>query len=256
MNNKPLNAFTIKLIAIISMGLQHTLRVLWPYIPVNWLFPLFIFRGITFPIMAFFLVEGFKRTSNKTRYLMRLLAFASISQIPYMLVLGLPFFRLNIIFSFSLGLILLWLYEHFYLNGKEGQFGTLLIVILVASMFTEAMFIGPIVFFAIYIIKDEKKRIIFPLLGAGLFELALLLLSVPIYRDMQAEALEYLSLALQLEYMIVQQVGTVFSIGAFIAIPLLLLYNGERGPRAKYLFYVFYPGHWIILAIIPFFILR
>jgi len=47
----------------------------------------------------------------------------------------------------------------------------------------------------------------------------------------------------------------VASIGTFAVIPLLRAYNGERGIRAKYLFYTFYPLHLAILAAIAYFVL-
>ena len=37
----------------------------------------------------------------------------------------------------------------------------------------------------------------------------------------------------------------------FLALPLLLLYNGERGKyRLKYLFYVFYPAHLVLIYLL------
>ena len=38
---------------------------------------------------------------------------------------------------------------------------------------------------------------------------------------------------------------------ALLAIPLLLLYNGQRGKlRMKYLFYIYYPAHLAVLHLI------
>jgi hypothetical protein len=49
--------------------------------------------------------------------------------------------------------------------------------------------------------------------------------------------------------------GTLLDFGAALAaIPLLMLYNGERGPRVKWAFYAFYPLHLIILVVIRHFI--
>jgi hypothetical protein len=36
-------------------------------------------------------------------------------------------------------------------------------------------------------------------------------------------------------------------------IPLLLLYNGQRGRRAKFLFYTFYPLHFAVLAAVGYY---
>ena len=35
--------------------------------------------------------------------------------------------------------------------------------------------------------------------------------------------------------------------GAFLGLPLIKLYNGKRGLRLKYLFYIVYPAHLLIL---------
>ena len=40
---------------------------------------------LTAPIMCFFLAEGFAKTSSRRRYVIRLLVFALISQVPYAL---------------------------------------------------------------------------------------------------------------------------------------------------------------------------
>lgn len=40
---------------------------------------------------------------------------------------------------------------------------------------------------------------------------------------------------------------------SLLAIPLLMLYNGQRGKwKLKYLFYIFYPAHLGILYLISF----
>jgi len=42
----------------------------------------------------------------------------------------------------------------------------------------------------------------------------------------------------------------VFAIGCFLGAILIRNYNGERGKRAKWLFYVAYPTHLAIIAAI------
>jgi len=44
--------------------------------------------------------------------------------------------------------------------------------------------------------------------------------------------------------------GVFFPVGMLLAIPLLLMYKGERGPRMKWLFYTFYPIHLAVLAVL------
>ena len=46
--------------------------------------------------------------------------------------------------------------------------------------------------------------------------------------------------------------GAAFTLGVFLAIPLFLLYNEKKGhfPWSKWVFYVFYPLHLAVIAIL------
>lgn len=80
------DAYTLKMIAIVAMVIDHIAVLFFPN--------LIIFRIIgrlTLPIMAFFIAEGYTKTSNAKRYMIRLGLFAIISMIPYYLVYLCPF---------------------------------------------------------------------------------------------------------------------------------------------------------------------
>jgi hypothetical protein len=251
MKKLSLDAFTLKLIAIISMGIHHIFMVLWEVFPPLLHIPMYIMRGITFPIMAFFLTEGFSHTSNIKRYMTRLLIFGLIAQIPYMLAFGL--LTLNIIFTIILGLISLVLYDKFYIKAqKHGLFVALFVVLLIVSSFTvEGSFFGPLMIFLYYVIKDEKKRRTFPLICWGIMLiLTNLLARLAFVLDEGAATASMQGGIMQLELLMMQ--FPVISIGTFLIIPLLRAYNGQRGRRAKFLFYIFYPLHLAILAAITF----
>ena len=252
MKSLSLDAFTLKLIAIISMGIHHTVMVLWEIFPIGVHIPMYFLRGVVFPIMAFFLVEGFRRTSNIKKYMLRLFIFALISQIPYVLALGV--FMLNIIFTILLGLVCLILHDKLYVKmQKRVLFVLIFITILIASFpFFEGGFIGPLLIFMYHVIKDEKKRRVVPLLVWGGFFIALTFIMRMAFQadELFAETMSKTGGLGQLEVMMSQYF--VFPVGTFLVIPLLLAYNGQRGRRAKYLFYSFYPLHWVILAIIAY----
>lgn len=66
---------------------------------------------ISFPIYCFFIVEGYKHTRSKLKYLIRLLVFAVISEVPFDLaIFGTPFYPLyqNVYFTLAIGLAMIW----------------------------------------------------------------------------------------------------------------------------------------------------
>lgn len=81
---KPLTAFHLKLIALVTMVIDHVAAVL-----VSIRSPFYtLLRGIgriAFPIYAFLIAEGCRHTRSREKYLLRLGVFALISQIPFIL---------------------------------------------------------------------------------------------------------------------------------------------------------------------------
>ena len=92
----------LKLIAVISMIIDHIGKLFFP----NFLF-LQIIGRLAMPIFAFFIAEGFYYTKNKAKYLLTIFIFAILSQIPY----NYMWHGLNILFTFTLSLALLFMWE-------------------------------------------------------------------------------------------------------------------------------------------------
>jgi hypothetical protein len=249
-----LDAFTLKIIAITSMALHHTITILWEIFPIWLHIPLYFISGITFPIMSFFLTEGFRRTSNVKKYMLRLLVFGLLAQIPYMLSTGLG--TLNIIFTILLGLIGLMLYDSLYVKAqKRTLFVVLFIVLLIVATFTvEGQFFGPILILLFYVIKDEKKRRTYPLIIFGALTALLDILNRVSYAldEVAVTAAVAMQGGVFMQYQLMMMQYFVFSVGTFAIIPLLRAYNGEKGRNAKYLFYAFYPLHFAVLAAIAY----
>ena len=104
-NFNGINGFALKLTAIIAMTCNHVANVFATQLPGPLLLALYSLGGLTFPIMAFLLVEGFCHTSNLRKYALRLFLFALVSQIPYSLLWGaVP----NVLFTLLAGLAVLW----------------------------------------------------------------------------------------------------------------------------------------------------
>lgn len=101
---------TLKAIALLTMFIDHVGYLLYPKI-----FLLRIIGRLSFPIFAYLLAKGVKRTSNPRTYLLRLAGFALISQIPYNLFTHHQLTALtnpNIFFTLLAGLCMLQLLRH------------------------------------------------------------------------------------------------------------------------------------------------
>ena len=72
---KFLSNFDLKILAIITMTIDHIGAIMYPNIDI-----FRIIGRVSFPIFAFLLVEGFKHTSNKHKYYIRLNLFAINTQ--------------------------------------------------------------------------------------------------------------------------------------------------------------------------------
>jgi TraX protein. len=76
----------MKLIAMCSMIVDHTGVVLFPHmIDAQTYIWMRAVGRIAFPVYAFLIVNGYRKTHDVKRYLTRLIAFAVISQIPFTL---------------------------------------------------------------------------------------------------------------------------------------------------------------------------
>ena len=223
----------IKYIAIISMVCDHLASVFFApdasiYIVLR------LIGRITAPSMCLALAEGFVHTSNRKKYISRLLACALISQIPFSYFESVTFTlpRGNVLLTFACSFALLEVAE------KWQELGTLkgiisVIVLLMLSMKTDWLIFGPLFTLSIYINKENKDRqaICYAAISVLSFSLSALMCisyGLPWY-------------------------GQAWQIGTLLVIPIIYLYNGERGSKGsfnKWFFYIFYPAHLVVLGLI------
>ncbi|WP_429950229.1 TraX family protein [Enterococcus sp. AZ101] len=237
--NKKLDAFHLKVIAIVAMLLNHIGSgfKLYDYSDQLFFFTEFIGK-LTFPIMAYLLVEGFHYTRNIKKYATRLAFFWIISIYPFHMLFypDHPFSATelvnNIFFTLLMGLILITLYDK---TENTAEHILLVIGFSFATVMSDWNLIGVLIIFGFYRIQNPNlKKIIPPVYAAGFLFLLLLIAylispsSVPWYE-------------------------LVSVLGILGTIPLLLHYNDQRGysPNwVKWGFYLFYPLHMVILIII------
>ena len=217
MKLKCIDSTTLKLIALISMTIDHTGLVLFPQ--HIWL--RYVGR-LAFPIYCFLIVEGYLHTKNVYKYMGRLALLALVSEIPFNLMLsGTVFFRFgqNVFFTLLIGLAALffmnWLYGHLPKGIKFLSVGAVVAGCVIAYVIDcDYSYKGVLMIAFFYILRES---VLYQLVGVG---------------------------AVQLYMGGVQ----VFAIASFIPISL---YNGEKGWGNKvfqWIFYFYYPVHLLVLC--------
>ena len=228
-----MNRNLLKYIAIIAMLMDHFAMTFFSGSPLVYFTMRFIGR-LTAPIMSFFVAEGFYYTHSKYKYGLRLGVFALISQFAYTYFDKGTLFTYylitnwNVIFTLFIGFWVLFVYEKIFNKFIKW---TVIILLLILSYPGDWMIIAPLwtLFFHIFRDKRKKRFIIFSILAV----------------------LEVLSC---IPFIISN--GELWQVGVFFTIPLLLLYNGQKGsnnPIHKWAFYLFYPLHLIVLRVFAIF---
>lgn len=221
-----LSSFALKLAAIFGMTCNHAAYLFGSIIPFPIECILFAAGGITFPVMAFLLVEGYTHTSSVRKYAARLLAFALVSQIPYSLFLD---SNGNVLFTLLIGLSLLHAHDH-----MENRIGFWMLAAggCAASLLCDWGFLGVAMVLMFKVMRGEAGGIAAPV------GLAIASVGLPALSDMVSTGVSALPALLY-----------PFA-GCSAAIPLISTYNGRRGRPLKWLFYAYYPAHIAILGLV------
>lgn len=245
--DKGISGSTLKIIAMIAMVIDHTGVVLVERITQmlsqgeqevhgvasffsleQWIWCDRILRSIgriAFPIFCFLLVEGFLHTSNWKKYAGRLFAFALLSEIPYDLswpgVWWEPAYQ-NVFFTLGIGVLVMaafeWAQKQMQWNMQRRMFFCCL-----------SLFVGMA---AAQILNTDYAAV------GVLCILVLYTTRTNRYWQITAGMISF--------------VWEPFALFAFWPIAH---YNGERGISLKYIFYLFYPLHLLLLYLLTYFLI-
>ncbi len=235
---KGLNAAQLKLIAIIAMVFDHTAELITCTTIELWYLAVAMkaIGRLTMPIMCFFVAEGFHHTKDVKKYLWRMAIFAVISQLP------------------------------FYLNHmSEPPAG---VFDFIKSNLTHINVIGTLFMglLALSAAKSEKLNIVLKVIAcAGCIWLTrcsdwrlygvMWVLAFGLLRgDFKKQAIAFVIIAFVRVVRMDDIVTQLLQFAVVLALPLLALYNGEKGRQSKYGFYIFYPAHLLVLWMISLFI--
>ncbi len=233
-----LSGYVLKTIAVTAMIIDHAAYLLTDAASPLGVVLHFIGR-LTAPIMCYFVAEGYFYTKDFRRYALRLLGFAVVSQIPYQLVIdkGAVLFPppgLNMLFTLLCGLLALRAWNT--IQNDTLRRAAVCGLMLLTSFMDWSIF-GVLFVFVFGINRGDKKAQ---------------------YKAFALVAGGYLLMRLFVVLSQPDQLVTVLSaLGVFCVIPLLLLYNGRRGgewagvlgKQARWLFYIAYPAHLLLLGV-------
>lgn len=220
---------------------------------------------IAFPIFAFLTAEGFFYTKNLNKYMLRLLVFALISELPFNLMYGGQLFypmHQNVLWTFLLALSGLWLMER--TRQKHKLWLTVLVDFLVCLLGTVLGYVlfvdyygcGILTVFVFYFFHRGRED-----------NLIARLWKTCKYPRQVWTAICFAGQFLCLYYINVELLGglyydvTLFGIDfelvqqslALLALVPIWLYRGKQGYHAqwfRYFNYAFYPVHCLILALL------
>lgn len=231
---KGLNSNLLKAAAISAMTIDHLTFVIFPGYPQNIaILFLHMIGRLTMPIMCYFIAEGYHYTHNLNKYAARLFLFALISHFSYTFAFGIPFVPFQTSFFNQTSIIwsLAWGLAALAISKSENLKPWLkLLMIAVIAVITFCSDWSCIAVFVI--ILNGKYR------GNFKKQMAGLIVCVAMYSAVY--------------YFFIDKVYGLLQMAVVLSIPLLKMYNGERGKRKnmKWLFYIYYPLHLTICGFI------
>lgn len=238
-----MNILILKIVAAVTMLIDH----IGSFVPfAGWEYMRMIGR-ISFPLYAFMLVQGFLHTRSKWKYLLRMIVLAIVTQPIYTYCFYADAWKwdsLNILFTLSAGLCCMWLLEvgrqvaqkrkkAWWLCGLALCAAVCGIIWIADSAGVDYGWLGMLLILLLYLTAEHK------------WAWCPIMLLFAFRRQLLTGAWD----------------EPVYQRGIFAAVALIpmLLYNGKPGPKPKskwgaallkYGFYLFYPLHLAVLAII------
>ena len=218
----------LKIIAMISMALDHIGLLFFPDVA--------IFRAlgrIAFPIFAYTIAEGCRYTKNRAKYLGMIGAMAVAFQLVY--YVAMESLYQGILVTFSLAIITIYSIDGIVKSKK--------LLVRLASVVALAC----VVFF-VFVLPRLLVGTDFDI-DYGVWGI---LLPLAVY-FLPSRPWRLGTVALLLVVRAIYYSANLISLGvlqwfSLLAVFFLALYNGERGKaKMKYVFYIFYPAHLVLL---------
>ena len=245
-NGFDISAAALHIIAMTLMLMDHLWATLLP--AKEWLT---CAGRVAFPIFAFMAVEGYFHTRNFKKYMLRMLLFAVLSEVPFDLMYGGTWFypvHQNVLWTFLFGLLGIHLMEQVRKKGKIWADLLVSVIVVTAGLIlgtlcmVEYYGVGVVTVFVFYFFHGRKWWCFLGQLSA------LYWLNVEVLGGLM-----YPVQLLGMEFELCQQ-GL-----ALLALIPIWLYRGRQGYHSKpfqFICYAIYPVHMqLLVAVLNFNIL-
>jgi hypothetical protein len=282
-NKNELSGSDLKIIAMISMLIDHIaasvierymssvgieFNVMNPNGSVNAIYLIYfamrLIGRLAFPIYIFLLVEGFLHTRSRVKYLVRLLIFALVSEIPFDIAFQLEpgavkngrlfeFTYQNVFFTLAIGMLTImvieWMRQYVVETIPRFLFTCLITVLGMAAAFilkTDYDMSGVWAIVAAYVARtklDEHNSTPSVDVESEATESKHQSEVLPAYEHRKM-------LNAMCECAVVLTIFNLIEAVSFLDVLFIKRYNGKRGVNVKLLFYAFYPVHLLVLGFV------
>lgn len=240
---KGLTSNGLKIIAIITMLIDHIGYYMYPYLQTETYYLFRTIGRVSMPIFAFLIVQGFFHTKNLKKYIYRIFGLAIITQICLVILnyINTSYFPsyhtginnyLNILFSYTLSLILLAIVDRKKINLFIKILGLILILVPYLTFNIDYGMRIPFIMLGLYYIEKLFKK---PDCSKSNFKYLFLIL---------------ITFLLSLTFV---KNNVISKFWMLLSLIFIAFYNGEKGKNSKlvqYWFYAFFPIHHVLLYLI------
>ena len=265
MKKMSLNSNQLKIIAIVTMLIDHLGYYFQNNMPYGIYIVLRAIGRISMPIFAFMIVQGFFYTKNFKKYILRLFILALVTQVA---IFGVSLFdenssklsvnnQLNILFSYVLSLISLWIIHEKNIIKKytynQNMFFKIFIMIIITGIFVfipiDYGIYVPLFIIMLYFIEKLKITIH---LDKQNYNMSMRKFITSFISDDNLKLGYILLIAIAMLIIIIESGNNMYWY-MFISIIPIYLYNGERGVKNKkinWLFYSIFPLQHFLLYLL------
>jgi hypothetical protein len=222
----------LKLIAIVAMTIDHLAWTIFPGYPTTWYsYTCHIIGRLTAPIMWFFIAEGSFYTHDRKRYILRLFLFAIVSHFAYAFCFGISpipwqdglFNQTSIMWPLVLAVLLIDIEQ----NEKIPLWLRLLVIPIACILAFPSDWSATPVMASLFLYYHRGN-----------------------FRRQSLDIVFWTAVYAAAYMLFIDRPYGLVQLCTCLSLPLLKQYNGTRGKGncMKWLFYIYYPAHLILIG--------